>query len=67
LPKKKLQSKTQALLKEAAEALETGETAIIAGKDALLEVVTQGDIQRLQLVDLEEKARLEKKYGKPYL
>jgi 2C-methyl-D-erythritol 2,4-cyclodiphosphate synthase len=67
LPKKKLQSKTQALLKEVAEALKTAETAIIAGKDALLEAATLGDIQRLQLEDLEEKARLEKKYGKPYL
>jgi hypothetical protein len=67
LPKKKLQSKTQALLKEVAEALKTAETAIIAGKDALLEAAPLGDIQRPQLADLEEKARLEKKYGKPYL
>jgi hypothetical protein len=67
LPRKKRQSKIQAPLKEVAEALETVETAIIAGKDALLEVATQGVIQRLQQADLEEKARLEKKYGKPYL
>jgi hypothetical protein len=50
-----------------AEALETAETAIIAGKDALLEVGTLGVIQRPQLADLEEKASPEKKYGKPYL
>jgi hypothetical protein len=67
LPRKKRQSKIQAPLKEVAEALETAETAIIAGKDAHLEVAILGDIQRLQLADLEEKARLEKKYGKPYL
>ena len=67
MPKKKLQSKTQALLKEVAEALKTAETVIIAGKDALLEAATLGDIQPPQLADLEEKARLEKKYGKPYL
>jgi hypothetical protein len=67
LPRKKRQSKIQAPLKEVAEALETAETAIIAGKDALLEVATQGVIRRLQQADLEEKARLEKKYGKPYL
>jgi hypothetical protein len=48
-------------------ALKTAETAIIAGKDALLEVVTQGVIPQHQLADLEEKARLEKKYGKPCL
>jgi len=48
-------------------ALKTAETAIIAGKDVLLEAATQGVIQRPQLADLEEKARLEKKYGKPYL
>jgi hypothetical protein len=64
LPKKKLQSKTQALLKEVAEALETDETAIIAGKDAHLEVAIQGVIQRHRLADLEEKARLEKKWTK---
>jgi hypothetical protein len=67
LPRKKRQSKIQAPLKEVGEALETAETAIIAGKDALLEVATQGVIRRLQQADLEEKARLEKKYGKPYL
>jgi hypothetical protein len=48
-------------------ALKTAETAIIAGKDALLEAATLGDIPQHQLADLEEKARLEKKYGKPYL
>jgi hypothetical protein len=47
-----------------AEALETVETAIIAGKDAHLEVATQGVIRQLQLADLEEKARLEKKWAK---
>jgi hypothetical protein len=50
-----------------AVALKTAETAIIAGKDALLEVATLDDIQRHQLADLEEKASPEKKYGKPYL
>ena len=64
LPKKKHQSKTQAPLKEVAEALETAETAIIAGKDVLLEVATQGVILRHQQADLEEKARLEKKWTK---
>jgi hypothetical protein len=64
LPKKKLQSKTQALLKEVAEALETDETAITVGKDAHLEVAIQGVIQRHRLADLEEKARLEKKWAK---
>ena len=45
-------------------ALETAETAIIAGKDAHLEAAIQGDIQRHRQADLEEKARLEKKWAK---
>jgi hypothetical protein len=64
LPKKKLLSKIRALLKEVAEALETAETAIIVEKDAHLEVATLGVILRLRLADLEEKARLEKKWAK---